>query len=175
MGKAIGVIKESFANEKRVALVPDVAGRLIKLGFEIFLEKGAGLGAYTPDVDYEKVGVKIKNSSKEVLTNSDILLTVQPPSQEAISQCKEGSILIGFLAPHLSSERVSLLQNKKITAFALEILPRVTRAQAIDALSSQATVVGYKAALMGANLSGGFFSMLTTAAGTHFPADQLFF
>lgn len=168
----IGVLKE-ISPEKRTALTPEVAGRLVKLGFEVLIESGAGESIHFPDAAFEKVGVKIISDRRTLLQQTHILLVVNPPSLEVLDACPEGMIFIGLLNPYDNQNLKAKLEAKKITAFSLELLPRVTRAQAMDALSSQATVMGYKAVLLAGELSGRFFPMLTTAAGTIRPAKIL--
>ncbi len=169
----IAIPKERGQNEKRVALIPEVAGRLVQKGFEIALEAGAGLGSFFSDPDYEKIGVKIEKDLKTLLNGAQIVLKVQAPSHEEIECLSPGTILIAFMSQHRTPEKIANLKEKKITTFAMEKIPRVTRAQSMDALSSQSTVAGYKAVLMAANLSSRFFPMLTTAAGTIRPAKVL--
>jgi NAD(P) transhydrogenase subunit alpha len=167
----IGVPKEVREGEQRVALVPDIVNRLAKQDIQVFLETGAGaLAGYTDDY-YENA--EIAASSADILGKSDICLTVNPATNEQIEQLKEGSILIGYLNPHSDLERFNKLKAKKISAFSMELIPRISRAQAMDALSSQASIAGYKAVLLASNLLGKFFPMLTTAAGTIRPSKVL--
>ena len=167
----IGVPKEVREGEHRVALVPDIVNRLTKQDIQVSLETGAGaLAGYTDDY-YENV--EIAASSAEILGKSDICLTVNPATSEQIEQLREGSILIGYLNPHSDLERFNKLKAKKISAFSMELIPRISRAQAMDALSSQASIAGYKAVLLASNLLGKFFPMLTTAAGTIRPSKVL--
>ena len=167
----IGVPKEVREGEQRVALVPDIVNRLAKQDIQISLETGAGaLAGYTDDY-YENA--EIAASSAEILSKSDICLTVNPATNEQIEQLKEGSILVGYLNPHSDLERFNKLKAKKISAFSMELVPRISRAQAMDALSSQASIAGYKAVLFASNLLGKFFPMLTTAAGTIRPSKVL--
>ena len=167
----IGVPKEVREGEQRVALVPDIVNRLAKQNIQVFLETGAGaLAGYTDDY-YENA--EIAASSAEILGGSTICLTVNPATNEQIEQLKEGSILIGYLNPHSDLERFNKLKAKKISAFSMELVPRISRAQAMDALSSQASIAGYKAVLLASNLLGKFFPMLTTAAGTIRPSKVL--
>jgi NAD(P) transhydrogenase subunit alpha len=171
MALQICVPKEVRQGEQRVALVPDIAKRLTNQDIQINLESGAGeLAGYT-DSSYESV--QIVGSSTELLANADICLTVNPASNEQIDQLKEGSILIGYLDPHSDLERFNKLKQKNISAFSVELIPRISRAQAMDALSSQASIAGYKAVLLASNLLGKFFPMLTTAAGTIRPSKVL--
>ena len=167
----IGVPKEVREGEQRVALVPDIVNRLAKQDIQVSLETGAGaLAGYTDDY-YENA--EIAASSADILGKSDICLTVNPATNEQIEQLKEGSILIGYLNPHSDLERFNKLKAKKISAFSMELIPRISRAQAMDALSSQASIAGYKAVLLASNLLGKFFPMLTTAAGTIRPSKVL--
>jgi len=168
MSIGVGVPKETVAGERRVALVPSVADRLLKLNAVVVLETGAGAGAFFADDAY--AGVRTVSS---VYGAADVILKVQPPSVQEVGLMREGTCLISFLAPWREPERVKRLRDRKITSFAMELIPRIARAQAMDALSSQAAVCGYRGALMGAELSGRFFPMLTTAAGTIRPATVL--
>ena len=147
----IGVPKETAANERRVALTPDVVGRLVKSGFEIIVEQGAGTAAYFPDGAYRAVGAVI-GDRVTVLNESAIVLQVQPPNPAELPHYREGSVLVAFFQP--ASELVRQLAQRKLTAFTLVLLPRITRAQPMDVLSSQATVAGYKAVLLAATAAG---------------------
>lgn len=173
MGIRVAIPKERLAGERRVALVPEVIARLVTCGFEVVVEQHAGDGAYFADADFERVGAKIATSLGALLGQAQILCKVQPPELEEIAALPEGATVIGFIFPHRFADRVDCLCQKKITCFAMEAIPRVTRAQSMDALSSQSTVAGYQAAVMAAHLSGRFFPMLTTAAGTIRPAKVL--
>ena len=167
----ICVPKEVRKDEQRVALVPDIVNRLAKTGLSINIQAGAGeLVGYT-DQDYENA--TIIPDSAQLLGSADITLMVNPPTEEQVSQIKEGSILIGYLHPHSNVERFSQLSARKISAFSVEMIPRISRAQAMDALSSQASIAGYKAVLIGSNILGKFLPMLTTAAGTIRPSKCL--
>src|SRR5690606_6402671 len=135
---------------------------------QVVLEAGAGSGANQPDSLFP--GVQTETTASAALIRADVLLTVQPPTLEQIAGLREGSIVIGFMQPHAGAERVKALRDRNITAFAMELLPRTTRAQSMDVLSSQAGMAGYKAVLIAAELSGKFFPMLTTAAGTIRPS-----
>jgi H+-translocating NAD(P) transhydrogenase subunit alpha len=159
----IGVPKEIAPNERRVALTPDVAGRLTKGGFETFIERGAGSAAFFPDEAYVNAGAKLETRDS-VLGRSDIIVQVQAPSPESLAQIPEGSALVAFFQP--ASELLRQLAQRRLTAFSLVLLPRITRAQPMDVLSSQATVAGYKAVLLAASAVGRVFPMLVTAAGT---------
>ena len=166
----VAVPKESFSGERRVALDPLMADRFAKLGVEVLVEQGAGAGTYHGDEAYSSARVV---DTDTLYKEADLLLKVQPPSEEEIARLKEGAVVVGMMLPHKYPERVALMRDRKITAFAMELVPRISRAQSMDVLSSQAAVAGYKAALMAAERSGRFFPMLTTAAGTIRPAKVL--
>ena len=166
----VAVPKESFPGERRVALDPLMADRFAKLGVEVLVEQGAGAGTYHGDAAYGSARVV---DTDTLYKEADLLLKVQPPTEEEIARLKEGAVVVGMMLPHKYPERVALLRDRKITAFAMELVPRISRAQSMDVLSSQAAVAGYKAALMAAERSGRFFPMLTTAAGTIRPAKVL--
>jgi H+-translocating NAD(P) transhydrogenase subunit alpha len=170
MAVTIGVLRETAPGERRVALVPEVAKKYIALGASVLMETGAASAAQIPDSAY--AGVEFSDAAT-VLARCDVLLKVQPPTLEEIAQLRAGSSAIGYMQPHLSAERVKAMRDRKIAAFAMELLPRTTRAQAMDVLSSQAGVAGYKAVLIAAQLCVKFFPMLTTAAGTIRPAKVL--
>ena len=170
MAVTIGVLRETAPGERRVALVPEVAKKYLALGAVVLMETGAAAAAQIPDAAY--VGVEFTDAAS-VLARADVLLKVQPPTLEEIAALREGSTAIGYMQPHLSAERVKAMRDRKIAAFAMELLPRTTRAQAMDVLSSQAGVAGYKAVLIAAQLCVKFFPMLTTAAGTIRPAKVL--
>jgi len=167
----VGAPKETTPGERRVALVPDVAQRLAKLGVEVLLETGAGNAAHYPDSSYKDT--RIVADAASLYAQCDVVLGVQPPDIAAIGQIRAGASVIGFMQPHKYTDRVRALQQAGITSYAMELVPRISRAQSMDALSSQAAVAGYKAALMAASLSGRFFPMLTTAAGTIRPAKAV--
>lgn len=171
MSVAVAVVRENVAGERRTALTPEVAKKLKARGADLVLETGVGTSAYFADAAY--ADAEFVPDAKAALARADVLLTVQPPSLDEIAALKEGSVLIGHLQPHLSPERTRALRDRRITAFAMELLPRTTRAQAMDVLSSQAAVSGYKAVLIAAEASPKFFPMLTTAAGTIRPSKVL--
>ena len=173
MAIKIAVPKEEAPGERRVALVPEVAGKLVRQGHAVAVESGAGVGAHYLDDAYEKVGAQLVEQRAELLGGAQIVLKVQPPTEGEIDALPEGAVLIGFMYPHRYPERVAKMRDKKLTVFAMELVPRITRAQAMDALSSQATVAGYKAALIAADTIDRFLPMLTTAAGTIRPAQVL--
>jgi len=168
----VAVPKEKIAGERRVALMPEMAGRLAKTGFEVLIQRGAGLESFQPDGAYEAVNAKLVDDPQS-LGEADVILKVQPPTNEEIDTYRESSVLVCFMQPHRYPEQVTRLRDKGITSFAMELIPRITRAQSMDALSSQATVAGYKAVLIGADRCSRFFPMLTTAAGTIRPAKVL--
>lgn len=170
MPTSIAVLREMQPNERRVALTPEVAKKLKARGASLVAERGAGEPASFPDAAYKDVEFA---EAAEVAARADVLLVVQPPTLETIGRLKSGAVVFGFLQPHLSPERTRALRDRGITAFALELLPRTTRAQAMDVLSSQAAVAGYKAVLIAAEVSPKFFPMLTTAAGTIRPSKVL--
>ena len=171
----IAVAKEIEANERRVALIPDVVSKLVKQGFEIWIESGAGEKALFNDSDYEAAGAKIISDTGSLWREADILLKVSPPQQKEdgsaeIDLLKEGSVYIGFLNPLANPSLAEQLAQRKVTAFSMEMIPRTTRAQSMDALSSQASIAGYKSVLIAAEALPKYFPMLTTAAGTIAPA-----
>jgi len=168
----IGVPKETAAGEHRVALVPEVISKLKAKGLDVLVQSGAGADALLSDNAYTQAGASITSEPGEVW-RSDVVLTIAPPDPQAIRGLGQGSILIGFLAPLTSPATTRALADAKATAFAMEAIPRISRAQAMDALSSQSNVAGYRAALLGAEEMGRFYPMLMTAAGTIPPAKVL--
>lgn len=173
MAIKVAVPKETRPGERRVALAPAALKSFGKLGVELMLEKGAGEAAGFEDSEYEEQGVRIVESSEQLLGEADVVMRVQPPAAKDVTQIREGSILMCFLTPHEGDERIQALCRRKVTSFAMELVPRITRAQSIDALSSQASAAGYQCALIAAERSPRFFPMLTTAAGTIKPAKVL--
>ena len=171
MPVTIGVLKETVPGENRVAVVPEVATRLAALGARLLLECGAGARARFPDDLYKDVSFAA--SADAVLESADLLLAVQPLDPAIAGRLKSGSMLIGFLAAHAQPALVRALRDRRVTSFGMELVPRISRAQSMDALSSQAAVSGYKAVLIGAAALDKFFPMLTTAAGTIRPATVL--
>jgi NAD(P) transhydrogenase subunit alpha len=164
----VSVPKETAPGERRVALVPEAVDRLVKGGVEVVVEAGAGAGAHQPDSVYERAGAAIGDGF-----SGDVVAKVAPPSAEEIGRLPRGGVLVGFLQPLTGAETVRALADAEVTSFAMEAIPRITRAQSMDALSSQATVTGYLAALIAAEELPRFFPMLTTAAGTVRPAKVL--
>jgi proton-translocating NAD(P)+ transhydrogenase subunit alpha len=168
----IGVPRENAAGEHRVALVPEVVGKLQAKGLDVLVQSGAGADALLSDAAFADAGAQITEDPAEVW-RADVVVTIAPPDPQAIRGLGAGSILIGFLAPLTSPRTTRALAEVKGTAFAMEAIPRISRAQAMDALSSQSNVAGYRAALLGAEEMGRFYPMLMTAAGTIPPAKVL--
>ncbi|WP_280352271.1 Re/Si-specific NAD(P)(+) transhydrogenase subunit alpha [Nocardia abscessus] len=167
-GARVGVVRESNAGERRVALVPKIIPSLVKHGVEVVVEAGAGQGALIPDEAYVEAGASIGDP-----WSADVVVKVAPPSDAEVAKLSSGQTLIGFLAPRNAENQIGALQSAGVQAFAVEAIPRISRAQVMDALSSQANVAGYKAVLLAASESTRFFPMLTTAAGTVKPATVL--
>jgi H+-translocating NAD(P) transhydrogenase subunit alpha len=168
----VGIAKESAPGETRVAVVPDSARRLAGDGVEVLVERGAGEAATFADAAYEEAGARTV-SADELHAEADVLCRVRKPSAEEIARLREGQVLVGLLQPLVDPELVRSLAERGVTAFSMDSIPRVTRAQPMDALSSQSTAAGYKAAVLAAEHLGKFFPMLTTAAGTIPPAKVL--
>ncbi len=171
----IAVAKEIEVCERRVALVPDIVARLVKQGLEIWIEAGAGERAFFNDAAYEAAGAIIIADTNKLWSEADILLKVSPPQEREdgrseIDLLKEGAVLISFLNPLGNPVVAQKLADRKVTALSIEMIPRTTRAQSMDALSSQASIAGYKAVLIAAAALPKYFPMLTTAAGTIAPA-----
>jgi H+-translocating NAD(P) transhydrogenase subunit alpha len=166
-----GILKES-GDEKRVAMLPESVDALIKMGQTVIVEKGAGDTAYASDDEYKKVGATIV-SKKELLAEAEAIIKIQLPEQEEIDGLKSGAILFAVLQPLFNYPLIKALNEKKVTVFSMDTIPRITRAQSMDILSSQATVAGYKAVLTAASHLPHFFPMLTTAAGAIPPSKML--
>ncbi len=167
----VAVPNQITDGETRVALTPSVVKRLIGREIEVDVEAGAGLGAMHADSDYESVGAEIVlTTERERIWSADVVVTVDPPTVDDVKSMREGTILAGVLHPTRQHELVQALQGRKTTAFAMEFVPRITRAQSMDVLSSQANMGGYKAVLLAANHSAKMFPMMMTAAGTISPA-----
>jgi len=162
------VPKEIKTGEKRVALVPDIISKLIKAGLEVVIESGAGVLSEYSDKQFTDAGAQIK--SGDVLANSDVVLSVQPLTPTQIKSLKKGAITISFLSPTTAADSIDAAVAAGVTALSLEMVPRISRAQSMDALTSQALCAGYKASLVAAELSPKFFPLLMTAAGTVTPA-----
>ena len=169
----VAIPKERAQDERRVALVPDTAAKLIAAGLEVSVEEGAGSSAFVPDNAYEKAGVKVVKGAAALLKEADVVLKVQAPSGDEVDLLKKGAVLISFLQPATQGDIVNALATRGVTAFSLELVPRISRAQSMDALSSQASAAGYKAVLIAAARLGKFFPMMMTAAGTVAPARVL--
>jgi H+-translocating NAD(P) transhydrogenase subunit alpha len=167
-GATVGVPRERGDGERRVALVPKVVERIRAKGLRVVVETGAGLGALIPDDHYTAAGAVIGEPWA-----CDVVVKVAPPTQEEIGRLRSGATLIGFLAPLTAPETIAALRKAEVTGFAMESVPRISRAQSMDALSSQANVAGYKAVVLAAERCTRFFPMLTTAAGTVKPATAL--
>jgi NAD(P) transhydrogenase subunit alpha len=165
----IGVPKETAERERRVALVPEIVKQLVAKELEVSVEPGAGEGASHPDSEYSEAGAAVDGDAWD----SDVVLKVAAPSEEEVGRLRSGQVVIGFLSPLTNGELAKALADKGVTSFAVEAIPRVTRAQSMDALSSQANVGGYLSVLIAAREAGRFFPMMTTAAGTVAPAKTL--
>jgi len=167
----IAIAREALeVGERRVALIPDAVARLVRQGWQLNVEAGAGSGAFFADAAYADAGAAIVADRAQLWGEADLLLKVAPPTAEEVGLLREGAALIGFLNPLGLPERCQQLAERRISAFSMELIPRTSRAQSMDALSSQANIAGYKAALIGAAALPKFFPMLTTAAGTIRPA-----
>ncbi|CAB4944877.1 unannotated protein [freshwater metagenome] len=167
----IAVPKEIRSGEKRVALVPDIISKLTKSGHQVVIESGAGVAAEYSDKQFIEAGAEVK--SGDVLEGSDVILSVQPLTPSQIKSLKKGALTISFLSQATAADSIEVAVNNSITALSLELVPRISRAQSMDALTSQALCAGYKAALIAAELSPKFFPLLMTAAGTVTPAKVL--
>jgi NAD(P) transhydrogenase subunit alpha len=170
MPLTVGVLKENLEGETRVALTPEITGKLLKLGVSVVMENGAGSGSQIPDDEYADVAFTDANG---VLKKCDLLFTVQPANADAVKKMGDGSAVAGLMYGHLNADLVKTLQDKKQVGFAMELVPRISRAQSMDVLSSQAAAAGYQATLIAASTLNKFFPMLTTAAGTIRPAQVL--
>jgi NAD(P) transhydrogenase subunit alpha len=170
MPVVVGVLTETAANETRVALVPEIAAKLKALGSRVLMEHGAGAAAHFPDSLYTDVEF---SDAATILASADVILKVQPPSLTEVAAIKKGAVIVGYMQAYARPDLVRALKERGITSFAMELIPRISRAQSRDALSSQASVAGYKAALIAADTLERFLPMLTTAAGTIRPASVL--
>jgi H+-translocating NAD(P) transhydrogenase subunit alpha len=171
MPVTVGALRESAPGETRVSLVPEIADKLSATGAHVLLERGAGISAQFPDAAYKNL--TWADSASAVLASADVLLSVQPLTLSQIQGLKAGAVVVGFMQAHARTEEVRALRDRQITSFAMELVPRISRAQSMDALSSQAAIAGYKAVLIAANTLDRFLPMLTTAAGTIRPAQVL--
>jgi len=169
----LAVLKETRSTENRVALVPLGVKALVKRGLTVTVQSGAGETSGISDFIYQEAGAEIASNAQDTLKDAKVVLVVNPPPSNALDLLSEGSILVGFLDPLSNSELVSRLVELNVTGISMELVPRITRAQSMDALSSQATVAGYKAVLLAANHLPKFLPMFTTAAGTIRPAKAL--
>jgi len=169
----VAVPKEVAPGEARVALTPEVIPRLVKAGCEVVVEAGAGENARYPDAAYTQAGAKVQTDRAAMFGSADVVVKIQIPTAEETAAMRPGTVVIALMNPNRNLEKVAKMRDQKVTSFALELLPRITRAQSMDVLSSQATVAGYRAALIGADLCPKFLPMLTTAAGTVRPARVL--
>jgi NAD(P) transhydrogenase subunit alpha len=170
MSVVVGVITETAPNETRVALVPEIAAKLKAEGCRVLMERGSGTAAHFPDALYKDVEF---SDAAAILASADVILKVQPPALTEVAALKKGAVIIGFMQAYARPDLVRALKERGITSFAMELVPRISRAQSMDALSSQASVAGYKAALIAADTLERFLPMLTTAAGTIRPASVL--
>lgn len=171
MSYTIGVPKESVPGERLVALVPEVVSRLVKGGASVIVERGAGEGAFYPDAEFEKAGARM--GSREDAFGADILVKVQPPSQQETGLMKTGGAYIGFLAPLDQPGIAKAVAARGTTALSMELVPRISRAQKMDALSALSSLTGYRAVLLSSTLLPKFFPLMTTAAGTVRPSNVL--
>lgn len=169
----VGVAREAAAGERRVALTPETCRKLVAAGVQVRIEAGAGTGAGMTDEAYRQAGGEVVADAAAALADADMVLCVQPPVPSTLSGLREGATIIGMLAPQADEARAEAIRARRLVAFSLERLPRTTRAQAMDVLSSQAGMAGYKAVLIAAQLAPRFFPMLTTAAGTIRPSKVL--
>ena len=169
----IAIAKAATVSERRVAMTPDVVARLVKQGLEVWVEAGAGAGAFHGDAAYEAAGAEIVADGDRLWRDGQVVLKLDPPSDAEIERLSPGSTFISFLNPLAEPLRAKHLADRGVTAFAMELIPRSSRAQSADALSSQASIAGYKAVLLAAATLPKYFPMLTTAAGTIAPAKVL--
>jgi NAD(P) transhydrogenase subunit alpha len=171
MPVTIGALRESVPGETRVSLVPEVVTKLRAAGARVLMERGAGVSAQFPDALYKDV--EWADSAASVLAQADVLLSVQPLNMAQIGALRAGQVVVGYQQAHARAAEVKALCERGVTSFAMELIPRISRAQSMDALSSQAAIAGYKAVLLAANTLDRFLPMLTTAAGTIRPAQVL--
>jgi len=167
----LAVPKETTTNERRIALEPGVAKKLADMGVKVMMQKGAALSSHFSDEAFE--GVELVDNADALYKAADLIFKVQPPTEEELSKINDGTVVVSFMAPHKNADMIKIMCDKNITSLAMELVPRITRAQSMDALSSQASLAGYMGVLMGAQLAPVFFPMLTTAAGTIRPARVL--
>ncbi|MEG3191108.1 NAD(P) transhydrogenase subunit alpha [Lysobacter sp. D1-1-M9] len=172
-GVVVGIARETAAGERRVSLSPETCRKLVAAGARVRVERGAGRGAAFSDDAYAEAGAQLVGDAAAARDEADLVLCVQPPEAAALHRMRQGATLVGLLAPQADAARAEAITARGLQAFPLERLPRTTRAQAMDVLSSQASVAGYKAVLIAAQLAPRFFPMLTTAAGTIRPSRVL--
>lgn len=171
----LAITKESRINERRVAVTPDIVKLLVKHGFSCLIAHDAGLSSGFDNNMYEKAGGKLISDKADLLKEADVLLKINAPTSDELSLLREGSVTISFLYAYTVPELVAEINRKRISAFAMDAVPRISRAQKMDALSSQANLAGYKAVLLGANALGKIFPLMMTAAGTITPAKVMIF
>jgi NAD(P) transhydrogenase subunit alpha len=167
----LAVPKEITKNETRIALEPGVAAKLVAMGVKVTMQKGAALGSHFNDADFKDV--ELVDDAAKLYADADMIFKVQPPTLDELKLMRDGAVIVGLMAPHKNADMMKLMCDKKITSLSMELVPRISRAQSMDALSSQASIAGYMGVLMGAQLASVFFPMLTTAAGTIRPARVL--
>jgi H+-translocating NAD(P) transhydrogenase subunit alpha len=171
MPVTIGALRESAPQETRVSVVPEISDKLTQAGTHVLLQRGAGERAQFPDAAYKNI--EWSDGAAAVLARSQVILTVQPLGLAEITQLAPGTVVVGFMQAHARAAEVKAMRDRKVTSFAMELVPRISRAQSMDALSSQAAISGYKAVLIAASHLSKFLPMLTTAAGTIRPAQVL--
>ena len=171
MPVSVGILSEDEGDERRVALDPEAAGALAAAGYEVRVEEGAGQSAYFEDADYEAKNCRI--SERSMAAQADVLALVAPPSESLIAQLQPGTVLVGFMQPLDNPKRVGQIAERGLTAISMELVPRISRAQKMDALSAMSSIAGYRAVLVAAHHLPKFFPLLTTAAGTVRPANVL--
>ncbi len=171
----LGIVKETFPGERRVAIIPQHVADLKKLGLDVVVESGVGLGAFIHDTDYKNAGAEVLSLREEVLKNVDIVCYVRGPGADKnnlsdLTSVKKNATIVGMMEPLANPDIIQKVAESGVTAFALELMPRITRAQNMDVLSSMATIAGYRAVIVAANIYSKIFPMLMTAAGTLLPA-----
>jgi len=171
----LAVLKETRANEPRVALTPSVVQSFVKAGFEVTVESGAGMASSYSDEAYVKAGAKIASSVADLYNNAQVVIKMSPPQENEVQQLPQGSSLISLIYGSMNAALVQQLNQKQISVFAMDAIPRISRAQNMDALSSQSNLAGYKAVLLGANHMQKIFPLMMTAAGTITPSRVLIF
>ncbi|MBI5562911.1 MAG: Re/Si-specific NAD(P)(+) transhydrogenase subunit alpha [Deltaproteobacteria bacterium] len=169
----VGILKERTQYERRVAAVPETISKMVKAGTEVLVETGAGDGSFIDDKAFEAAGARICPDAASLLAEAEVVIKVNRPGNEEIAGMKDGAVFVGFIGAAANPETVKALAGKGVTSFAMEMVPRITRAQRMDALSTMSTAAGYKAVLLAANACGRFFPMLTTAVGSVPPAKAI--